>query len=119
MINQKWGWMFWEIGIPAIAALFGPRIPQPQSYHRFIEQRTFLAIPDFSDVVSNWGFLIVGLWGARLSYYKRIRSRRDILESQGTLALFLLLSRRAADRVWLGVLSLGAPIIHGCYGIVC
>lgn len=51
-------------GVVAIGALFGPRIPQPQSYHRFADQRNFWAIPHFFDVVSNLGFLVVGLWGA-------------------------------------------------------
>jgi hypothetical protein len=48
-----------------IGALFGPRIPQPQSYHQFADQRSLLAIPHFFDVVSNLGFLVVGLWGVR------------------------------------------------------
>jgi hypothetical protein len=40
-----------------------PRIPQPQSYHQFADQRSFLGIPNFGDVTSNIPFAIVGLWG--------------------------------------------------------
>jgi hypothetical protein len=40
-----------------------PRIPQPQSYHRFADQRSFLGIPNFGDVVSNLAFAVVGMWG--------------------------------------------------------
>src|SRR5215467_10529843 len=40
-----------------------PRIPQPQSYHAFADQRSFLGIPHFADVVSNVPFAIFGLWG--------------------------------------------------------
>jgi hypothetical protein len=40
-----------------------PRIPQPQSYHRFADQRSFAGIPNFANVVSNLPFVAVGLWG--------------------------------------------------------
>jgi len=40
-----------------------PRIPQPQSYHAFADQRSFLGIPHFADVVSNAPFAVFGLWG--------------------------------------------------------
>jgi hypothetical protein len=65
IMNQKWKWTVWVLaGIVAIGALFAPRIPQAQSYHHFADQRTLLAIPHFFDVVSNLGFLVVGVWGA-------------------------------------------------------
>jgi hypothetical protein len=47
----------------AIVALLLPPIPQPLSYHNFADQRAWLAIPNFGDVASNLGFLIVGIWG--------------------------------------------------------
>src|SRR5579859_2269756 len=63
-MNQKWKWAIIALaGTILIAALLGPRIPQAQSYHRFADQRTLLAIPRFFDVVSNIGFLIIGVWG--------------------------------------------------------
>src|SRR5215471_1537110 len=35
----------------------------PPSYSNFADQRQFLGIPNFMDVVSNLPFLIVGIWG--------------------------------------------------------
>ncbi len=47
----------------AIVALFLPPIPQPLAYHNFADQRSFLSIPNFGDVVSNLPFAIVGICG--------------------------------------------------------
>ena len=40
-----------------------PRIPQPQSYHDFADQRRWLGIPNFGDVASNLLFAVSGVWG--------------------------------------------------------
>jgi hypothetical protein len=45
------------------AALLLPRIPQPQSYHDFADQRAWLGIPNFGDVASNLLFAVSGAWG--------------------------------------------------------
>lgn len=53
------------IAIPLLAvviALFISPIPQPEEYHDFADQRGFLGIPNFLDVVSNLPFLLVGGW---------------------------------------------------------
>lgn len=64
-MSHKWKWTLWAIaGVVVIGLILGPRIGQPQSYHQFADQRTFLGIPRFFDVVSNLGFLFVGVWGA-------------------------------------------------------
>lgn len=47
----------------AIIALFLPPIPQPLAYHNFADQRPWLGIPNFGDVISNLPFAVVGLWG--------------------------------------------------------
>jgi hypothetical protein len=46
-----------------LAFILLPRIPQPQAYHHFADQRGFLGIPNFGDVSSNLPFAVVGLWG--------------------------------------------------------
>lgn len=46
-----------------LAAALAPRVPQPQSYHNFADRRGWLGIPNFGDVVSNFPFAIVGIWG--------------------------------------------------------
>ncbi len=49
--------------IVAVVDFMLPRIPQPQSYHMFADQRGFMGIPNFGDVVSNAPFAFVGVWG--------------------------------------------------------
>jgi hypothetical protein len=46
-----------------IAAVFWPPMPQPLSYHAFVDQRPFFGVPNFLDVASNIGFVIPGLIG--------------------------------------------------------
>jgi hypothetical protein len=47
----------------AIIALLLPPIPQPLAYHNFADQRSWLGIPNFGDVVSNLPFALVGVCG--------------------------------------------------------
>lgn len=42
--------------------LHGP-IHQLPHYHDFADRRTFAGVPNAADVLSNAGFLVVGLWG--------------------------------------------------------
>ena len=49
-----------------IAGLALPAIHQPESYHAFADQRVFLGIPHFADVVSNGLFAVAGVLGAML-----------------------------------------------------
>jgi hypothetical protein len=49
-------------GIGVVSLLLRP-IPQPLSYHHFADQRAWLGIPNFSDVISNLPFAVVGLCG--------------------------------------------------------
>lgn len=46
-----------------IAALLLPAMPQSLEYHHFADQRDLLGIANFLDVISNLGFLIVGIAG--------------------------------------------------------
>ena len=45
------------------AAFLLPAVPQSLEYHHFADQRDLLGIANFLDVVSNLGFLIVGIAG--------------------------------------------------------
>nr|XP_043628944.1 uncharacterized protein LOC122600303 [Erigeron canadensis] len=47
-----------------------PSIPQDQDYHNFADQRHFLGIPNALNVISNVPFLIIGVIGLILCYYK-------------------------------------------------
>jgi hypothetical protein len=107
-MNQKWKWTVWGVAaVLVIGALFGTRIPQPQSYHQFADQRNFLAIPHFFDVVSNLGFLVVGLWGIRFVLLANTGAGTAFLTSKERWPYFFFFSWRAVDRVWLRLLSLG------------
>lgn len=46
-----------------VVAYFVPAIPQDPAFHDFADKRPWLGIPNFGDVVSNLGFLVVGLLG--------------------------------------------------------
>jgi hypothetical protein len=65
LISRKAGlWLL--VVITAILVLFVftlPRIPLPQWYHAFADQRACLGIPNFGNVVSNVPFAIAGVWG--------------------------------------------------------
>jgi len=65
LISRKVGLrvLFAITAVVAVVDFMLPRIPQPQAYHMFADQRSFLGIPNFGDVVSNVPFAIVGLWG--------------------------------------------------------
>jgi len=57
----------WIVAGVAVAAIvvtvFLPRIPQDPHYHAFADTRTVAGVPNFWNVVSNLGFVIVGLGG--------------------------------------------------------
>ena len=56
-----------------LAAALAPRVPQPQSYHQFADQRASLGIPNFGDVASNFPFAVVGIWGLWFVWSERGR----------------------------------------------
>ena len=54
------------LGVAAGIALLTarlPPIPQPASYHQFADQRAWLGIPNFGNVISNVAFAVVGIFG--------------------------------------------------------
>jgi hypothetical protein len=55
-----------------VAVGFVPRIPQDPAYHRFVDDRTLLGVPNFWNVVSNIGYLLVGIYG--LTLLKRVQA---------------------------------------------
>jgi hypothetical protein len=59
-----------------------PRIPQPQAYHLFADQRTLLGIPHFANVVSNLPFAVIGLWG--LVFLGSANHRQQFIDERET-----------------------------------
>lgn len=70
-----------------LLALHGP-IMQPAHYHAFADQRLLWGIPHGADVLSNAGFILVGLWGLVALWFHR----RDAALAPGWpgYALFLV-----------------------------
>jgi hypothetical protein len=65
-----WVLVVFTIAVGAVAVLL-PRIPQPQSYHDFADQRSLLGIPNFGDVASNLLFAVSGVWGLSFLFGQR------------------------------------------------
>lgn len=66
------------LALGLICAFAVAPIPQAPGYHRFADARTFLGIPNFNDVMSNVGFLLIGVAGVLVLTGKR--SRRIFFE---------------------------------------
>ena len=49
---------------------------QDPNYHDFADRRTFFGIPNFFDVTSNLGFLLVGIAGLRTCLGTRLDGSR-------------------------------------------
>lgn len=50
-----------------VTTYFLPNMPQDMQYHNFADSRAFLLIPNFTNVLSNIFFVLVGVYGLRLS----------------------------------------------------
>ena len=53
--------------------LFVDPIPQDLAYHRFADTRTLFGVPNFWNVASNLGFLVVGVWGMAIVSLRSIQ----------------------------------------------
>lgn len=62
MVNRNWYITAFTV-LCVVAAFLLPAVPQPIEYHDFADQRHLFGIPNFFDVVSNAGFVLVGLVG--------------------------------------------------------
>ena len=73
LLTAQWRiWLLAGVAAAGIVALpFLPPLRQPQSYHHFADDRAFFGVPNFFNVVSNGGFLLVGTMGLRLIWSKR------------------------------------------------
>ncbi|RAL44951.1 hypothetical protein DM860_003710 [Cuscuta australis] len=62
----------WGVAILCFVVLMiaTPTISQSQEYHDFADQRKFFGIPNALNVISNFPFLVIGLIGLVLCYYR-------------------------------------------------
>jgi hypothetical protein len=66
MSHQKKIWLLVIFTAAAVAGVISAGvIPQAQAYHNFCDQRRFLGISNFANVVSNLAFCVVGVMGLR------------------------------------------------------
>lgn len=105
MISRRTGvWVLVGFTILVVAAaVLLPRIPQPQSYHDFADQRALLGTSNFGDVVSNLLFAVGGAWG--LIFLLRKSEQERFLDPRERWAYLL---------VFLGLLltALGSSFYH-------
>jgi hypothetical protein len=66
-------------GAAGIAVGLLPRIAQPLDYHQFADQRAFLGVPNFLNVISNAPFLLAGVWGFVVALDRRESEGRAFL----------------------------------------
>jgi hypothetical protein len=81
----------------AIALVLGllPPMAQPQDYHRFVDTRAWLGVPNFLNVVSNFAFLAVAAAGL---YVLRVAPLR--MERLPYLLFFLGLAATTFGSAW-------------------
>lgn len=72
-LNSGPGYAILAASIAVVFFAAADPIPQDPAYHQFADTRTLLGVPNLLDVVSNLGFLIVGLWGLAEVRYSRER----------------------------------------------
>jgi hypothetical protein len=83
----------WLLGLLALAAVLAvallPPMSEPRLFASLADQRTLFGIPNFSDVVSNAPFLLIGVWGLYFIARDRGRAFSDPAE-KWPYALFFL-----------------------------
>jgi hypothetical protein len=87
------------LALIALAMIIGGPIPQLPDYHVFADQRTLGGIANAADVLSNLGFLAVGVYGLML--VQRARTQRHLDDVRFSYGLFFAsLVLTAAGSSW-------------------
>jgi hypothetical protein len=69
--------------------LFVDPVPQDLAYHNFADKRGWLGIPNFGDVTSNLGFLVVGAIALVVLIYRRKELFRTSADARPYLIYFI------------------------------
>lgn len=77
--------LFAGVGALFVLAVFLPSFAQDQAYHGFADARTFAGVPRALDVLSNLGFLVLGLLGLALSRAGRLAFFSPALKNSATV----------------------------------
>jgi hypothetical protein len=73
----KIGIVLLPVVILALYLFLGPVLHQNAHYHGFVDRRIFLGIPNTLDVLSNLGFLLVGLLGLNEVHRQNLQAKRS------------------------------------------
>jgi hypothetical protein len=77
-------------GIAVISTFMVHPFAQSPAFHNFADKRSFLNIPNFSNVISNIPFLVFGIYG--LLFLVNARSTKGILPIYTVMFLGILLT---------------------------
>jgi len=84
-----------------VVAALVPPVAQDPAFHDFVDKRPWLGIPNFGDVVSNVGFLIVGVLGLyRVAGPDRARLFDQAADAMPYMVLFAAITCVTAGSVW-------------------
>lgn len=83
-------WIIVALTLAAAAGIlaFIPPIAQDPAYHLFADQRFFLGIPNFANVVSNLAFVVIGLVGLGVLYGTKVSGQRGSFADTLPFAVF-------------------------------
>lgn len=112
------------IAVIALAMIISGPIPQLPGYHAFADQRTLGGIANAADVLSNLGFLAVGIYG--LALIRRARGLQHLDDVRFSYGLFFVsLVLTAAGSSWyhlapdnIRLLSDRLPIALACAALL-
>ncbi|MDT8363817.1 MAG: alkaline phytoceramidase [Nitrosomonas sp.] len=91
LLYNNSAFLWWYGLILLMIAMIMPPIAQSQLYHAFADQRGFLGIPNFGDVVSNLPFLLIGATGIIfLQHDKWYGRKKDLTGSRSAYQLVFL-----------------------------
>ena len=73
MNKQLKVWILVGVAVVTAAVVFCLKpVPQDPAFHRFADTREWLRVPNFWNVMGNFCFLLVGIWGWKLILPDRI-----------------------------------------------
>lgn len=105
------------IALLAIAAVALPFIPQDESFHQFIDARSWLSIPNAWNVLSNLPFALAGAAGLTLIARRRLRLPNDAFAVNAALFFFGLIATALCSG-WYHANPDSAHLVYDRMGIV-
>ena len=94
------------VAVPPLLLFLLPALRQDQTYHAFVDQRTWHGLPNILDVLTNLPLLLAGLFGLREAYHQPATPRRA-----GWLAFFGGLTLVGFGSTWYHLAPTDASIV--------